>query len=59
MDYKNIIKQHINILNTQATEIETKTSDFAKILINLLNKKKKTFDSGQWRKCSRCSTYID
>ena len=45
MDYKNIIKQHINILNTQAAEIETKTSDFAKILIGLLKKKKKIFNS--------------
>ncbi len=46
MDYKNIIKQHINILNTQAAEIETKTSDFAKILIGLLKKKKKFLIAG-------------
>ena len=54
-----VIKQHISILNRQTVDIETKTLSFAKILTDLVRKKKKTNNCGQWWKCSRRSTHLN
>ena len=41
-----VIKQHISILNRQTIDIETKTLSFAKILTDLVRKKKKLIIAG-------------